>query len=261
MKSDNEREDFMISEFLRSLGPWRKHVIIGGGQALLIYKLYLTEQNQGIFPVGTRDLDSLIPRKIPIVSNKNIGKHLIEAGFKHVFKDFRDPSTEAYVKDIHGLEMEIEFLTTDETRHNKDRNVTISGVVAQPLPYLQQSLQNTVEFKTHSGEIGRVVSPHAWIFHKGLTFFRRTDKVKIYKDLYGIWYTSSQLQALSDKTKTELQIMGKRFPKRFKLFQKKLNGWIAHATPTDWIKLESQDPFGVLKKITFIHLIRTLLVE
>jgi hypothetical protein len=33
------QEDKIISEFLRSLGPWREFVIIGGGFALFIYKL------------------------------------------------------------------------------------------------------------------------------------------------------------------------------------------------------------------------------
>lgn len=36
-----EKEDRAISNFLKSLGPWYKHVVIGGGYALFIYKLYL----------------------------------------------------------------------------------------------------------------------------------------------------------------------------------------------------------------------------
>ena len=86
--------------------------------------------------MGTRDIDSLIPRKIPEISKKNIQSYPREAGFKHVFKDLDDPATEAYVKDIAGAEVEIEFLTNDSVRNNKDKNVVIAGVVAQPLSYL-----------------------------------------------------------------------------------------------------------------------------
>lgn len=126
-------EDKIISEFLESIGPWRDVVIIGGGFALFIYKIYLSDPKLKNLPVGTRDIDSLIPRKIPEISKKNIQNHLREAGFNHVFKDLDEPPTEAYIKDISGVEVEIEFLTDDSTRGNKNKNILIAGVVAQPL--------------------------------------------------------------------------------------------------------------------------------
>lgn len=192
------QEDKIISEFLESIGPWRDYVVIGGGFALFIYKLYLSDPKLKNLPVGTRDIDSLIPRKIPEVSKKNIQSYLREAGFKHIFKDLDDPATEAYVKDIAGAEVEIEFLTDDSVRNNKDKNIVIAGVVAQPLSYLTLSLQTTLKFQTYSKVTGNVVTPGAWIFHKGLTFTKRKSSLKILKDLYGIWYVASQLGAFSD---------------------------------------------------------------
>ena len=53
------QEDKIISEFLKSLGPWRELVVIGGGFALFIYKLYLADPKLENLPVGTRDIDSL----------------------------------------------------------------------------------------------------------------------------------------------------------------------------------------------------------
>ena len=47
------QEDKIISEFLKSLGPWREFVVIGGGFALFIYKLYLTDPKLENLPVGT----------------------------------------------------------------------------------------------------------------------------------------------------------------------------------------------------------------
>ena len=81
------QEDKIISEFLKSVGPWRDFIVIGGGFALFIYKLYLADSNQENDPIGTRDIDSLIPRRIPEVSKKNIAEYLNEAGFTYVFKD------------------------------------------------------------------------------------------------------------------------------------------------------------------------------
>ena len=65
-----EKEDQMISDFLRSLGPWGEHIVIVSGFALIIYKLYLSDKSLQNMPVGTRDIDSLIPRKIPEISKK-----------------------------------------------------------------------------------------------------------------------------------------------------------------------------------------------
>lgn len=258
MTIDISKEDLIISDFLRSIGPWREYVVIGGGYSLIIYKLYLANQIEGNPPVGTRDLDSLIPRKIPEASKKDISKHLIEAGFKQFFKDQNDPATEAYVKEINGSEVEVEFLTDDETRGNKVDNIEIKGVIAQSLKYLKQSLKNPIDFKTRAGEEGKVVSPQAWIFHKGLTFPLRKDKGKKFKDLYGIWYAASQLQEFSTAAITQLKVLAQKSP-WFKIFKENLRTWVQDANPADWNKLEAQDPFGALKKPNFILLVEKLI--
>lgn len=254
----SNQEDKIISEFLESIGPWRDFVVIGGGFALFIYKLYLSDPKLKNPPVGTRDIDSLIPRKIPEISKKNIQGYLREAGFKHVFKDLDDPATEAYAKDIAGAEIEIEFLTDDSVRNNKDKNVVIAGVVAQPLSYLILSLQTTLKFQTYSKVSGNVVTPGAWIFHKGLTFTKRKSSLKILKDLYGIWYVASQLGEFSDHALDEFNSLAKQYPKWFKTFQKNLQYWLDNATPNDWSKLEVQDPSGRLRKLNFEQIMKKL---
>jgi hypothetical protein len=253
------QEDKIISEFLMSIGPWRDFVVIGGGFALFIYKLYLSDPKLKNLPVATRDIDSLISRKISEVSKKNIQGYLQEAGFNHIFKDLNDPATEAYVKDIAGVEIEIEFLTDDSVRNNKDKNVLIAGVVAQPLSYLTLSLQTTVKFQTYSNINGNVVTPSAWIFHKGLTFTKRKSSLKILKDLYGIWYAASQLGEFSDQALNEFKCLAKQHPKWFKTFQKNLQTWLENASPSDWSKLEMQDPSGRLRRLNFEHIIKSLL--
>lgn len=255
----SNQEDKIISEFLESIGPWRDFVIIGGGFALFIYKLYLSDPKLKNPPVGTRDIDSLLPRKIPEVSKKNIQSYLREAGFNHVFKDLDDPATEAYVKDIAGAEVEIEFLTDDSARNNKDKNIVIAGVVAQPLSYLSLSLQTTLKFQTYSKVTGNVVTPGAWIFHKGLTFTKRKSSLKILKDLYGIWYVASQLGEFSEHAIDEFKALAKQHSKWFKSFQKNLQTWLNNASPNDWLKLEAQDPSGRLRKLNFEHILRTLI--
>jgi hypothetical protein len=259
MTIELEKEDKVISEFLNSIGPWRSYIVIGGGYAPIIYKLYLSDKELKMPPVGTRDIDSLIPRKIPKISEKNISGHLFEAGFKRIFKDYDEPPTESYVKEIHGLDVEIEFLTDSSARFDKNKNVVIAGVAAQPLSYLNLSLQKTIKFTTYSFESGLVVSPEAWIFHKGLTFTSRTSTLKSLKDLYGIWYVTAQLGDFSKKTVDNFYHLSRMHTKWYKTFQKNLHNWIENAAPIEWSKLEAQDPFGILKKLNFEWTIKKLI--
>lgn len=252
------QEDKIISEFLNSIGPWREFVVIGGGFALFIYKLYLADQKLENFPVGTRDVDSLISRRVPEVSKKNIAKHLHDAGFTHIFKDVDVPATASYVKEIDGIEMEIDFLTDTDTRNDKNKNVIIAGIVAQPLNYLTLSLQTTMKFQTYSNKIGRVVSPEAWIFHKGLTFTKRKSSSKMLKDLYGIWYVATQLGEFSEQAIAAFNILMQQYSKWFKTFRENLHNWMENASPAEWSKLETQDPSGKLKKLNFERVISSL---
>ncbi len=50
----SNQEDKIITEFLKSIGPWRDVLVIGGGFALFIYKLYLSDPKLKNPPVGTR---------------------------------------------------------------------------------------------------------------------------------------------------------------------------------------------------------------
>lgn len=251
MTLDCTKEDKVISEFLHALGPWRNLIVIGGGYALIIYRLYFAEQKLETFPVGTHDIDSLISRKVLPISKKDIAVHLQEAGFKRFFKDYDQPATEAYVKEIEGAEIEIEFLTDASTRKDKHKNVTVAGIVAQPLSYLTLSLETTVKFTTYSSETGWVVSPGAWIFHKGLTFIRRNSPLKTHKDLYGIWYLATQLEECSETAIAEFSILGLRHPKWLRTLKDNIQNWLENAAPIDWARLESQDPYGKLKRLNF----------
>lgn len=254
-----EKEDHVISEFLKSIGKWKNYIVIGGGYALIIYKLFLTDQNLKNTPVGTSDIDSLIPRKVPKISQKNIAKHLCESGFTPVFKDLDSPATESYLKEINGVEVEVEFLTDSSVRFEKHKNVVIAGVVAQPLNYIELSLKETLEFHTSSGETGWVVAPEAWLFHKGLTFTKRKSASKILKDLYGIWYVGTQLGNFSEDAIISFHLLGERYPKWFKSFQKNVFNWLSQASPLEFSKLESQDPSGHLKKLHFVQTMKMLI--
>ena len=104
-----------------------------------------------------------------------------------------------------------------------------------------------------SGAIISVVKPEAWVFHKGLTFTKRTAKVKKYKDLYGIWFVLTQLNEVSFAVQKALPKLMKKNPEPWtKTFKENLKTWIDSATPQDWDLLERQDVGGKLTKAGFI---------
>jgi hypothetical protein len=104
-----------------------------------------------------------------------------------------------------------------------------------------------------------VVAPEAWIFHKGLTFSKRANDFKKYKDLYGIWYVATQLGSFSDETISKLPALIQKWPPKWiKTFQGNLTKWIEEASPRDWRQLEAQDPFGKLSKLQFELLIQNI---
>jgi hypothetical protein len=251
-------EDKIISLFLRSLDAWSQYIVIGGGYAPIIYRLYLSD-GIGKLPIATRDIDSLITRHIPEISQKNISKHLLDAGFNQKYRDRNIPATEYYIKNMDGYEVEVEFLTDNATRHQKSKNIFISGVVAVPLNYLEMSLTSFKEFQTSDGTKGLVVSPGAWIFHKGLTFVKRTNASKMYKDLYGIWYVASQLALFSDSANKELICLSNLHPKWFKTFRKNIHNWLETASPMDFLKISTQDPSGKIERLEFERLLREII--
>ncbi len=250
-------EEEILVEFLKALGPWAFHVVVGGGFAPIIYRNYLSKLYAAHPPVGTRDIDSLLPRKLSQISPKSISLHLQEAGFQHKFKNLEEPPVEAYSKAIDGIEFEIEFLTHASTRANPYINATIAGVVAQPLSYLTMSIESARPFTLPLGQQGKVVSPGAWIFHKGLTFPRRKDSLKRLKDLYGIWYVASQLSSFSKESLLELRELHHKHQKWYQTFKKNLEEWVEEASPKDWMNLELQDPHGQLSRSHFEGLIQS----
>ena len=117
------------------------------------------------------------------------------------------------------------------------------------------------EFQTYSGEIGAVVSPGAWMFHKGLTFIKRKSSSKTHKDLYGIWYVATQLGVFSEEAIEELYILARENSKWFRTFQENLHNWVKNASPIEWSQLEMQDPCGKLKRLNFEKTIKKLIQE
>ena len=68
----------------------------------------------------------------------------------------------------------------------------------------------------------------------------------------------TQLESFSESSIKELIALRKENPQWSKTFSKNLHKWLKEASPADWRKLESQDPFGGLKRLFFEKLVSAI---
>lgn len=259
MLLDNSVIVKQVEELAVVLKPWSDQLVLGGGVALILYDLVLSKANSGV--VATTDIDFLIPRKPVKVGNEKISEILLENGYQTRHKSMDTPSVESFVKQIDDVEIEVEFLTDDKARVKTNVvEIKDAGVNAQPLSYIEMSLKEATPLKLSNGETIFVVSPQAWVFHKGLTFPKRTVESKKYKDLYGIWFVLTQLNDTSIAAQKALpKLIQKNHESWAKTFKANLKKWIENASPKDWDMLVRQDVNGILNKNNFEKLIQILI--
>lgn len=258
MSLDNKTLIDQVELLAKILTEWNEQIMIGGGVALVLYDSVLSQANSGV--VGTTDIDFLIPRKPLKPGKEQISKILKEHGYALKMKSVGQPAVESYIRYVADLEIEVEFLTDARSRDNEDVvSIKEAGITAQALSYIEMSLQEGTPLTLPSGNHITVVKPEAWVFHKGLTFVKRTSVAKKYKDLYGIWFVLSHLNETSLAVKKALPLlMDKHAPSWGRTFRSNLKTWIDEATPKDWEALESQDAGGRLTRAGFISLVKSL---
>jgi hypothetical protein len=241
-----------MEELAIILEPWSEQLVVGGGVALILYDLILSKANSGA--VGTTDIDYLIPRKPIKIGCEKISNLLVTNGYEFINKSLSVPTVQSFIKQVDEIEFEVEFLTDNKSRNKKNVvEIKIAGINAQALSYIEMSLQEATPLILPSGKVIAVVKPEAWVFHKGLTFTKRTVKAKKYKDLYGIWFVLTQLNTLSFAVQKALpKLMPKNPGSWSKTFNNNLKTWIDTATPQDWDFLERQDVNGKLTKNGFV---------
>jgi hypothetical protein len=241
-------------------GDWSKSIVLGGGVALILYDRCLAKTSAR--PVGTTDMDFLIPRKPAVPADiAPLSQILAAQGFEQRTKSLGNPPIESYFKSMGETELEVEFLTDDRSRQKTDSApIAAAEVVAQPLSYLEMSLQTVTPVRLPRGTEILVVRPEAWVFHKGLTFTRRkSGSAKVLKDLYGIWFVLTMFDDLSVATWKALKALQLRQPAKWReTFQSNLQSWISQAAPRDWQKLIAQDPENRLTEPAFRGLVARL---
>ncbi|HAR42567.1 MAG TPA: hypothetical protein DCS07_08045 [Bdellovibrionales bacterium] len=70
-----------LEQLARALGPWRDSIVLGGGVALIVYDCCMAKTHAQ--PIGTADLDFLIPRRPVLPTNiASLSTVLKDLGFQ-----------------------------------------------------------------------------------------------------------------------------------------------------------------------------------
>lgn len=255
--------DLILSELEKleaNFGEWSRHLVLGGGAALTVYDRCMAKASARA--IGTTNLDFLIPRQPDIPGGSvPLSKILTDQGFLPRTRDIGKPPVEYYVKKIQETEIEVKFLTDDRTRTKADSTpIAEAQVVAQPLSYLEMSLESVMTAQLPRGAEIRIVRPEAWAFHKGLTFNRgKSGSALAVRDLYGIWFVLTLLGDFSGTAWNGLKSLQAKQPKAWRdSFRSNMRAWVNRATQKDWGLLMAQDPERRLTQASFQGLVDRL---
>jgi len=252
-------EDFKTA-FLKTLWILRDYLsvmVIGGGWVPFLYYHYLLA-DKSRKPIRTRDIDILVDIDLPVIGSKTVDQLLMEAGLKPKFKSLNIPPVIHYEGTIDGQEVEIEFLT-DQRGAKEDVVIEVqSGLHAEALRFVSIPIEHTIELTIDDFQIGRkyqplrvkVPSPEAFVFHKGLIFERRKDKLKKAKDLYYIFDILANCPELREQITKGLKGFENKYPSWFFRFIKNLHKNFSDLISDGIILVLSQRPIGTFPELT-----------
>ena len=225
------KDDFKPGFFktLLVLQDYLPEIVIGGGWVPLIYYHYLLG-DKSIYPMFTKDIDLIVPDRVPIIGAKSIERLLLNAGLKVEFKSRHNPPAICYEGQIDGDEVEIQFLTH---RKGNAQNAVLKvqdDLNAQALRYISILLENPIEVEIDDLPLTtghplsvRVPLPGAYIFHKALIFPRRDEKLKKAKDLYYIFDILANFPQLHKRITADISMLKAKYPDNwFREFKRNL---------------------------------------
>lgn len=191
--------DRQFYELVELLHPYLGQIVIIGGWAMYVYRVFLDPS--GPMPMTTSDLDIAAPGPLkpsgsdvdlaaggPIKASVPSIEDLFEKkGYELVPFSGNEPAITKFEK---KGEPEVEFLLPLKGQGGNDSMRLQGNIVAVCKRYLDVVVQNPVRVdisaaigKTPGSLAIRVPMPSAYLFHKGLSFVQRSDKVKKSKDL------------------------------------------------------------------------------
>lgn len=195
---------------LKTLSPRLDEVVLTGGWAWYLYRKYLTQKSE--FPgTFTRDVDVAVPRRLPS-SRSNLDALLAAASFeREMFGEKRPPVTRHSWPTAAHPEAIVEFLTPARGS-GAEATLGVDGIVAQQLRFLDLLLEDPLrlDLDERAGKerfAGTVRVPQVGLFvlQKALTFQRRRERLKRYKDLAYLFDLTDESRGLQETIRHDIQ--------------------------------------------------------
>jgi hypothetical protein len=212
------------------LEPYLDDIVIVGGWVPFLYQRYGKIPSR--HPVlRTADIDVAVPRSIDERGRSSIDELLSGAGYTTRNYGY-EGSIVKY--ELSSPETEIEFLTPEIGPPGKAALTIQPGLNAQALRYLQILLEHTRKIEindtiedSNMSLAVKVPSPEAFIYQKGLTLrLRRSDTLKISKDLYYIFNLLDSSKELQDSIPAEIRSLRSQYvPRWFSTFKRNLDNY------------------------------------
>lgn len=223
--------DIVNEALLRALMVLKTYlpdIVISGGWVPYIYHRYVVAHPPAE-PIRTRDLDLVVPERLPPKGRRPLDRLLLEAGFTPILASDAAPPVCKYAYEKGGLEIEIEFLTELKGAEELVTKTVQKGLTAQALRYVGILQQNAfpVAIKDRLADgtkvtlTANVPKPAAYIFQKGLIFPKRKGKKA--KDLYYIYDLLDNYREFRERVIADFQTFKATYPRGWtKTFVKNL---------------------------------------
>lgn len=244
---------------LSILDDYLTDIVLGGGFVPLIYYQYLLGDKSAT-PLLTSDVDLLVKKGIPVKRGKSINTLLEEAGFKGKLFGYGSKPVVHYSGNFDEDEIIIEFLTDLKGKGDIKVIEVQEGLNAEALRYITISFENTIN--VHIDDLKdygfikdltvTVPTPGAYIFHKGLSFPLRKDKMKIEKDLYYI-FDLIRHKELNLRIVKEMNILKEQYIPWFKKLQRNLHDYFisdSDGFPKGVFSVYNQKPTDLFNDMT-----------
>jgi hypothetical protein len=219
--------------FLKTIDSIRDYlpqVVIGGGWAPLVYFHYLLGEKHRN-PLRTQDIDLVVAHSVPLAGPKTLDELLENAGLKPIYKTLETPPLIHYEGEISGKDVEVQFITDQQSSRGPSVVVAHKGIHAEALRFVSILLENTIEVEIDDFPLDRgpsrlavrVAAPGAYVFHKGLVFPRRKDRLKRGKDLYYIFDLLAARDDLLNQVVAEIRNLKEDYAGWFRKFIKNID--------------------------------------
>jgi hypothetical protein len=222
--------DDFFADAIDALKPYLDDIVCIGGCANALYRFHDLASDVMWGYLGTKDVDTGVPQKLPLHGRPPVSQLMKDIGFKELTVGNADEAVIKYGPTDEESAADLEFLCDLSGLPKADQGraaVSVQeGLYAQPLRYLAMSMQNNWHvdlglapgFGRFQGTLIKVPNPAAYVVSKVLIRGEQRKPASMEKDCFYIYEVSVVFRDALDAIREEydrLQPCTPKWKKRF----------------------------------------------